>query len=253
MTGSKSSLQILKKLLAFSVPLILSGLLQQLFSWVDALIVGNVIGEHALAAVGATSSVSGLFITVFAGFTSGLSILFAQQYGQQPRENARLLALFAYLLAAVFTLAAIGGTVFIRPILLLMDTPDALYEDARSYLSIIFLGIPFLAVYNTFSAALRGMGNSRVPFLAVLICSVLNGVLDYWFIVFLGMGIAGAAAATTLSRAAMTLFIIGYTLLRHPELRLLPGDSIFPALPEKKPRLIKLFPPPLRSRELLLK
>lgn len=87
MNKGNSSRSILKKLAAFSIPLILSGLLQQLFNWVDALIVGNVVGETALAGVGAVSSLYNLFVTTIVGFTSGLSVLFAQQYGQGNQKS----------------------------------------------------------------------------------------------------------------------------------------------------------------------
>ena len=211
---------ILKKLTAFSVPLILSGLLQQLFNWVDALIVGNVLGETALAAVGATSSVYGLFITLLVGFTSGLSVLFAQQYGEgNHAANARLLAFFAGVLAVVFAGVAALGIAFTGTLLEKMDTPEQLFSGAQAYLRIIFLGVPFLALYNTYSAALRGMGNSRVPFVAVLISSVTNGVLDVAFVAFFGFGISGAAAATVLAQIAMTAYVVIYTLLRYPRLR----------------------------------
>ena len=120
----KSSKQILKKLTAFSVPLILSGLLQQLFNWVDALIVGNIIGENALAGVGATTSIYNLFVTVIVGFTSGLSVLFAQQYGRGERaKSTNLLASYCIILSASFTVVAVIGMIFTVPILNLMDTP----------------------------------------------------------------------------------------------------------------------------------
>lgn len=218
-----STIQILKKLAGFSLPLILSGLLQQLFSWVDALIVGNILGETALAGIGATNSINNLFVAVLVGFTSGLSVLFAQRFGEGRHEdNAKLLANYAVLLAVVFSVIAAVGMIFISPLLRLMATPDALLDYAGDYLRIIFLGIPFLAVYNTYSAALRGMGNSKVPFIAVLISSVTNAVMDYVFVAFFGTGISGAAAATVISQAAMTIYIVIYTASRHPNLRFSP-------------------------------
>ena len=216
----KSSKQILKKLTAFSVPLILSGLLQQLFNWVDALIVGNIIGENALAGVGATTSIYNLFVTVIVGFTSGLSVLFAQQYGRGERaKSTNLLASFCIILSVGFTVVAVIGMVFTVPILNLMDTPKQLFDYAKVYLTAIFAGIPFLAVYNTYSAALRGMGNSKVPFVAVLISSVTNGVLDYVFIACCGFGVWSAATATVISQIAMTVYIVVYTVKKYPKMR----------------------------------
>lgn len=218
-----SSGQIMKRLTAFSLPLIFSGLLQQLFNWVDALIVGNIIGEAALAGVGATSSLYNLFVNVLVGFTSGLSVLSAQQFGEGKHgENTKLLANYSVILTAFFAVVSALGIIFINPVLKLMDTPDLLFGYARDYLSVIFVGVPFLAVYNTYSAVLRGIGNSRVPFVAVLISSVTNAVLDYIFIVFLKLDVSGAALATVVSQLAMAVYIVLYTVVKYPNLRFSP-------------------------------
>ncbi len=215
-----SSRRILKKLIAFSIPLILSGLLQQLFNWVDALIVGNVIGEVALAGIGATTSLYYLFVTVIVGFTSGLSVLFAQQYGRgEASKNTHLLADYCMLLGVIFTVISVLGMVLTAPILKLLDTPSHLFDYARDYLILIFTGIPFLSVYNVYSAALRGIGNSKVPFVSVLISSVINGILDYVFIALCGFGVWSAAVATVLSQVAMTMYIIAFTVKKYPQLR----------------------------------
>ncbi len=215
--------QALKKLAAFSIPLILSGLLQQLFNWVDALIVGNFLGETALAGVGATTSLYNMFVTMIVGFTSGLSVLFAQQFGEgNSKGNTDLLASYAVLLTSAFTIVAALGMAFAVPILKLMDTPASLLSHAGSYLRGLFWGVPFLALYNTYSAALRGMGNSTVPFAAAGISSVTNAVLDVVFIAVCGFGIPGAAAATALSQIAMAVFIAAYTTVKHPSLRFSP-------------------------------
>lgn len=223
MSENNSLKQIMKKLIAFSIPLILSGVFQQLFNWVDALIVGNMIGETALAGVGATSSFYNLFVTIIVSFTSGLSILFAQQFGKKEyKENAKLLSVYSILLGSISFVIVILGIIFIVPILKMMDMPTALFNYARDYLMIIFIGIPFLAIYNTYSSALRGMGNSAVPFIAVLISSVINIALDYIFIAHLEYGVAGAAVATVISQTAMTIYIVLYTIIKYPQLRYLP-------------------------------
>lgn len=219
----RSSLQILKKLMAFSVPLILSGLLQQLFNWVDALIVGNLIGEAALGGVGATSSIYNLFVTVLVGFTSGLSVLFARLFGQGELEQSKkLLSNCSVMLTAVFTVISAAGMLLTAPILVQMDTPDALFDHAADYLRIVLIGVPFLALYNTYSALLRGMGNSTVPFIAVLISSVVNAALDLLFVAVFRFGVRGVAAATAVSQIAMTGYIVIYTVLKYPELRARP-------------------------------
>lgn len=220
MRNENLSGNILKKLVVFSVPLILSGLLQQLFNWVDALIVGNVVGETALAGVGAISSLYNLFVTTIVGFTSGLSVLFAQQYGRgNQKSSAGLLASYCVILTAVFAIISAFGVAFTAPILRLMDTPAEIFLDAKDYLLVIFIGIPFLALYNVYSAALRGMRNSRVPFVAVLISSVTNAVLDYIFVALCSFGVTGAAAATVFSQVVMTVYVVIYTSVKYPDLR----------------------------------
>ena len=208
---------VARSLLSFTIPLVLSGLLQQLFNWVDAFIVGNVNGELALAGIGATSSIYNLFITVITGFTAGLSVLTAQQYGRGERESiSETLSSFSVILTLFFLLVATLGIIFIDGILRLMDTPENIFSSAAGYLRIILIGIPFLALYNTYSAILRGLGNSRAPFVAVLISSVANVVLDLVFVILFGLGASGAAAATVIAQAAMTVFIVIYAHIRYP-------------------------------------
>ena len=211
---------IAKILILFTIPLVLSGLFQQLFNWVDAFIVGNVEGELALAAIGATSAIYNLFITIIVGFTSGLSILAAQQYGMGKLEKLKItLSTFVFLLGGFFTLIAILGIIFTSPILRLLNTPDNLFVIAGQYLRIMFVGIPFLAVYNVYTAMLRGLGDSRAPFLSILISSIANVLLDILFVVILPYGAAGAAVATVISQGAMTLFILVYTSKNYHHLK----------------------------------
>lgn len=209
-----------RTLLSFTIPLILSGLFQQIFNWVDAFIVGNVEGELALAGIGATTSIYNLFVTVITGFTSGLSVLTAQQYGMGRRkEIGAILSSYTILLGVCFGVISIAGALLTNWILLILDTPANIFSSAEGYLKILFAGIPFLAVYNTFSAVLRGIGDSKAPFFAVLVSSGANVVLDLVFVAGLGYGAAGAAAATVIAQAAMTLFVIGYGMKKYSILR----------------------------------
>lgn len=211
---------VVKSLLSFTIPLVLSGLLQQLFNWVDAFIVGNVNGELALAGIGATTSIYNLFITVITGFTAGLSVLTAQQYGRGEKEKIKgTLSSYSIILGLFFLSVAIAGIAFTDGILHLMNTPGNIFSSAEGYLRIILIGIPFLAVYNTYSAILRGIGNSRAPFAAVLISSIANVVLDLVFVIGFDYGARGAAIATAVSQAAMTVFIIFYAHSKYPILR----------------------------------
>ncbi|MGI6199653.1 MAG: MATE family efflux transporter [Christensenellales bacterium] len=208
----------------FSLPLILSGVLQQVYSWVDAFIVGNVEGELALAAIGATGTLLGFVLTAVTGFTVGLSILFAQTYGRGEHELIpKILATFSALMGVLCAALAAGGAALCEPLLRLLDTPPDILAMAADYLRVSFIGLPFLAVYNLYAAALRGIGDSRAPFLAILVSSAVNIVLDLAFVAGLGWGVTGAAAATVLSQGAMTVFLVAYGAAKHPLVRFRPG------------------------------
>ena len=108
---------------------------------------------------------------------------------------------------------------FTEKLLVVLDTPETIFFSAQSYLKILFAGIPLLAVYNTYSAVLRGIGNSSAPFFSILVCSAVNVVLDRLFVAGMGYGAAGAAAATAISQAAMAVYVIVYTVRKYPFLR----------------------------------
>lgn len=212
--------QIAAILIKFSLPLIFSGILQQLYNWADAFIVGNVEGELALAAVGATTAVINFYVTAITGFTLGLSILFAQKFGSgETAAIPQILSTFSIFLGVLLTgLAGIG--IWWTPWLLrlLHTTPETILL-AEDYLQLVLGGMPFLAVYNVYSAALRGIGDSRAPFYSVLLSSVVNVGLDVVFVALLRWGVAGAAIATVLSQASMTVFLVLHSVRKYPTLR----------------------------------
>ncbi|WP_338148989.1 MATE family efflux transporter [Dysosmobacter acutus] len=211
---------IARTLIQFSLPLILSGILQQLYNWADAFIVGNVEGELALAAIGATGTVVNFYLMTITGFALGLSIVFAQVFGSGQTEFIpRVLSTFSLLLGSIFLILAAVGIGTSGSLLRLMHTTRDTVALAESYLRIILSGIPFLAVYNVYSAALRGIGDSRAPFLAIVFSSVVNVVLDILLVALLRCGVGGAAAATVLSQAAMTAFLVVYSVKKQPLLR----------------------------------
>lgn len=220
MNNNMTQGSIARALTSFTVPLILSGVFQQLFNWVDAFIVGNVEGELALGGIGAVTSTYALFVHIIVGFTSGISVLAAQRFGMGKKEEiGPLLATFSLLLGGIYLVICSLGAVFTRQILVFLDTPANIFLNAEHYLRIMFAGIPFLALYNTCCAVLRGLGDSRAPFNSVLVCSVINVALDLVFVAGLRWGTGGAAVATVLSQIAMTVYILSYTVRRYPFLR----------------------------------
>lgn len=219
---------IVKTLLVFTIPLILSGMLQQIFNWVDAFIVGNIEGELALAGIGATTAIYNLFVTVIVGFTAGVSVLAAQLFGRGEKEKlSDILSVFTILLGSIFCIIAVLGILFAKGILEALDTPTDIFNMAREYMQLLLVGIPFLVIYNTYSAVLRGLGDSRAPFLSVLVCSFVNVFLDIFLVVVFRFGTAGAAAATAVSQAAMAIFIVIYTAKKYPALRFRAERKLF--------------------------
>lgn len=207
-------------LIKFSLPLILSGILQQLYNWADAFIVGNVEGEGALAAIGATTTLVNFYVTAITGFTLGLSILFAQKYGSgDEKEIAGILSTFSVFLGGIFTVFAATGIAAALPLLELLNTTADTILLAKDYLQLVFIGVPFLAVYNVYSAALRGIGDSKAPFYAVLLSSAINIALDILFVACFRWGVSGAAIATVISQSAMTVFLVAYGVKKYSVLR----------------------------------
>ena len=183
---------IARALTSFTVPLILSGVFQQLFNWVDAFIVGNVEGELALGGIGAVTSTYSMFVMIIVGFTSGISVLAAQRFGMGRKEDlGPLLAVFSLILGGLYLVICVLGAVFVEEILIFLDTPANIFQNAEDYLRIMFAGIPFLAVYNTCCAVLRGLGDSKAPFRSVMVCCVINVFLDLIFIAGLRWGTGG--------------------------------------------------------------
>lgn len=216
-------------LVRFSIPLVLSGILQQMYAWADAFIVGNLVGEDALAAIGATTALSNLFVMIITGLTLGVSILAARMYGQGERGEtlSRLLSTFAFVLGGIFLGVGVLGSLMTGRMLALIHTPADIVDMSGQYLGIILLGLPFVAVYNVYAAVLRGMGESKAPLYAVLVACLVNVGLDLLLVGPLHMGVRGAAGATIAAQGMMALFMVAYAL-REKELR--PGREVDRAL-----------------------
>lgn len=219
---------IMKELICFSLPLILSGVLQQLYNWADAFIVGNIEGEISLAAIGSTTTPNNFFITTITGFTLGLSVLIAKNFGAGKQATIPpILAAFTVILGGVFLVVSVSGSALAYPFMAFLHTTPETIELASSYIRIIFLGYPFLAVYNVYTATLRGIGDSRVPFLSILLSSTVNVLLDILFVAVLRWGVQGAAIATVLSQTAMTIFIFLYGTRKYEWLKIRYSKAVF--------------------------
>ena len=202
---------IWKKILFFSIPLILGNLFQQLYNTVDSVIVGNFIGSNALAAVSCGGSVINLLIGFCIGASAGAGVVIAQFYGAQNKEGVKK-AVHTTLAIAVGAgiVVTIAGIALIPSMLRLMGTPDEVYQDAVIYLQVYFGGMLFSDIYNMAAGILNAVGNSRRSLIYLMIAAVTNIVLDLLFVVVLKMGVVGVALATDISQLLSCIFIIGF-------------------------------------------
>lgn len=200
---------IWKKILFFSIPLILGNLFQQLYNTVDSIIVGNYIGSEALAAVGSSGSLINLLIGFCIGASAGAGVVIAQFYGAQDREGVRkaVHTTIAIAIAAGAVLTVVG--IVATPILLkAMGTPQEVFDQASIYLKVYFGGILFSVVYNMSAGILNAVGNSKRSLVYLKIAATSNIFLDLLFVVVLKMGIVGVAIATDISQLLSCIFII---------------------------------------------
>lgn len=191
-----------KLILRFMVPLMGGNLLQQLYTVTDAAILGKGVGVEALSAVGATDWIYWLMLWAAAGFGQGFSVLAAKRFGEKDYHMLRKSTNMSLLLSLVCGVAlAVIGVIAAGPLLRLLNTPAVIYETAHLYVTIMYVGIFVILQYNTVSCILRALGDSKTPFIALIISTCLNIGLDLLFVLVFHMGVAGAAAASILAQA----------------------------------------------------
>ncbi len=192
---------LLGKILLFTLPLILSGILQLLFNAADVIVVGRFAGNEALAAVGSTSALTNLLVNLFIGLSVGVNVLVARYYGgKQEKEVSSTVHTAVIISVAGGFLLAFIGFVAARPLLMLMDTPDDVINHSVLYMRIYFLGMPVMLLYNFGSAVLRAIGDTRRPLYYLMIAGVINVCLNLWFVIGFHMGVTGVALATVISQ-----------------------------------------------------
>ena len=201
-----------RSLFFFALPMILGNLFQQFYSTVDSIIVGQFVGEEALAAVGASYSLTTVFIMIAIGGGIGASVITSQYLGAgfyQKMKTSVNTALISFLAVSI----ALGGVglFFSRSILISLNTPDNILEDAVLYLKIYFAGLPFLFMYNILSSIFNALGNSKTPLYLLIFSSLLNIGMDLALVGGFGLGIAGAAIATVFAQGLSA--VISFCLL----------------------------------------
>ena len=192
----------MKLIWGFFVPMVFGLLFQQLYNMADTIIVGKCLGVQALAAVGATGSINFMIIGFCLGVCSGFAIPVAQKFGEKNDSALRRFVANSGWLAAIFSVVmTLAVCVLCRDILLWMDTPADIFDGAYRYIFVIFLGIPATYLYNLLSCTIRSLGDSTTPLIFLLFSSVLNVALDFFTILVLNMGVAGAGWATITAQA----------------------------------------------------
>ena len=229
-TKNMTSGNEIKHILHFAIPLLFGNLFQQLYNIVDSVIVGRYLGKNAIAAVGATGSITFLFYTLCIGLSIGAGILISQSFGAgKETETKRLIANSAYVLIVIGVIISIISAALAKPLLILLDTPNSILKDAENYMKVACLGTAAVAAYNWINSALRSLGDSKTPLIFLVAASILNVLLDLLMVITFEMGVVGAALATVLAQAISAIGSIIFALFKNRYFSLTKHE----ALPDK--------------------
>lgn len=214
-TGSPAKL-----LFYFAMPLFIGNILQQFYNLADTSLAGHLLGDTALAQIGATAALYGLITNIAFGLNNGFALFVSRSFGASDEKNLKHSVCWAVLLSAISTvILTTAFLVFRRPLLTLLRVPADTMEGALSYLTVILAGIPLTMAYNLESSLLRSIGNSVTPLIFLMFSSILNVILDYMFMGPFSMGVRGAAIATITAQGISALLGLFCILRGYPELR----------------------------------
>lgn len=200
---------IMDKLISFSLPLMLSGILQLLFNAVDIIVVGRFSGSQALAAVGSTSALINMFINLFIGISLGANVLTARYFAAEKKEDVKNTVHTAITFALISGIVvAIVGIIFARTALLLMDTPSDVIDQSVLYMRIYFVGMPFFMLYNYGAAILRAVGDTKRPLYFLIFSGATNALLNLVLVIVFHMSVAGVAIATVISQMISCVLVL---------------------------------------------
>ena len=198
-----------KSILIFTLPMLLGNIAQQLYNTVDSIVVGHYIGDNALAAVGSAGPVLNLLLVLFIGISAGAGIMVSQYFGAQNRDAlSRTIGTCITVTAIACVILAVIALPLIRPLLILLDTPESIIDWCADYLIITVVGGIGVAYYNILSGILRGMGDSVSALVYLLIATVINIILDVFFVGVVQMGVGGVALATVLAQVVSSILCL---------------------------------------------
>ncbi len=198
-----------KSIVAFTIPLLIGNIAQQLYSTVDSIVVGRFIGDNALASVGSALPIVNVLLVLFMGISSGTTIMVSQYFGAKNREKLSYTIGNSIIVTGISCIFLILVTSpFIKPALYLLNTPEAIIDGCYDYLIISLWGIAGMAYYNILSAIIRGMGDSVSSLLYLLVATFINIFLDIYFVVYVKMGIVGVALATIIAQGVSSVLCL---------------------------------------------
>lgn len=210
-----------KLLIQFALPLMVGNLFQQAYTLADRVIVGQFVGPNAFSAVGATTALANLFMSVCMGMSIGTGVVVSQYYGAKDKKSiAMAIANSTYINVLLAIVTTVIALISAKPLLLLLDTPESLMTDAVNYILVFIGGLIAVSAYYTPFSILRALGDSKTPLIFLVLCSLLNIILDLIFVIPLNMGVVGAAIATILSQAIAAALCICYAFKKIPYMKL---------------------------------
>ena len=200
-----------KLILRFTLPLLIGQMMQQIYTLTDTMITGHFIGDAAIAAIGASTSLNDLMINFANGMCNGCGIIIGQLYGAQKMDKLRrataVMLMFGVGLGALLTLGVMIG---IEPLMRLLNTPESVFDEAMRYAAVVCGGVGVTILYNMCASFMRSLGNGRMPLVFLTISCVLNIALDTLFVVVLHIGVVGTALATLIAQCISALLSMAY-------------------------------------------
>ena len=198
-----------KSIILFTLPMLIGNIAQQLYSTVDSIVVGNYVGDNALAAVGSAMPILNMLLVLFIGISSGASIMTSQYFGAKNREAlSKTVGNSITVTAIASLLLMLVASPLITPVLKMLNTPDSILEWCSDYLMISLIGIAGMAYYNILSGIIRGLGDSFSALVYLLVATVINIGLDIYFVAGLKMGVAGVALATVIAQIVSSILCL---------------------------------------------
>ncbi len=216
----------LKLILAFAIPMLIGTLFQQFYSMVDTVMVGKYLGVNSLAAVGSTGAIFFMVNGFVIGNTAGFAIPVAQKFGAKDYKEMRKFTMNAVYMGIFFSVVLTAVVCLLtKTILIVTNTPAEIMDDAYIYIIIVFAGIPVMYLYNLTASIIRALGDSKTPLYFLVVAALLNIVLDFVSIKFMGLGVAGPAYATVVSQLVSGILCVVYMVKKFDILKLEPGEG----------------------------